>query len=260
MRLARQAEQITADIPGWIARTWQLLADRARSPRPGTWPTPSAAARPDWPASRDTGDLWALARLLTRVVTWTCRRAGSRTLRRTYGKGSRSPVRTGGWVELRNLLDCCGYLCVATGRRAEALTVWAASDAFMQHQELSQSRPRRRVAARRRCARPGRRSARPGTRGRGTRRGDEPGHGSRVRPDAHRPGPQPPTTARPEALSARERELVTLVAHGRTDAQIAAQLYISIRTVRSHLDRIRDKTGCRRRADLTRLALSAELI
>ncbi len=35
-----------------------------------------------------------------------------------------------------------------------------------------------------------------------------------------------------------------------------AQLYISIRTVRSHLDRIRDKTGCRRHADLTRLALS----
>jgi DNA-binding CsgD family transcriptional regulator len=45
-------------------------------------------------------------------------------------------------------------------------------------------------------------------------------------------------------LSARERELVTLVARGRTDAQIAEQLYISIRTVRSHLDRIRDKTGC----------------
>ena len=60
-----------------------------------------------------------------------------------------------------------------------------------------------------------------------------------------------------ETLSAREQELVALVAQGRTDAQIAAQLYISVRTVRSHLDRIRDKTGCRRRADLTRLALSA---
>ena len=57
-------------------------------------------------------------------------------------------------------------------------------------------------------------------------------------------------------LSARERELVTLVAQGRTDAQIAAQLSISVHTVSSHLDRIRDKTGCRRRADLTRLALS----
>ena len=61
-------------------------------------------------------------------------------------------------------------------------------------------------------------------------------------------------------LSARERELVTLVAQGRTDAQIAAQLYISVRTVGSHLDRIRDKTGCRRRADLTRLALTEGLV
>ena len=74
-------------------------------------------------------------------------------------------------------------------------------------------------------------------------------------------GPQPPTAAPgPEGLSPRERELVTLVAQGHTDAQIAAQLYISVRTVSSHLDRIRDKTGCRRRADLTRLALSAGLV
>ena len=61
-------------------------------------------------------------------------------------------------------------------------------------------------------------------------------------------------------LSPRERELVTLVARGRTDAQIAGQLYITVRTVSSHLDRIRDKTGCRRRAELTRLALSAGLV
>jgi DNA-binding CsgD family transcriptional regulator len=33
-----------------------------------------------------------------------------------------------------------------------------------------------------------------------------------------------------------------------------------VRTVGSHLDRIRDKTGCRRRADLTRLALAAGLV
>jgi DNA-binding CsgD family transcriptional regulator len=63
-----------------------------------------------------------------------------------------------------------------------------------------------------------------------------------------------------QRLSPRERELVTLVARGHTDAQIAAQLFISVRTVSSHLDRIRDKTGCRRRADLTRLALSAGLV
>jgi predicted ATPase/DNA-binding CsgD family transcriptional regulator len=61
------------------------------------------------------------------------------------------------------------------------------------------------------------------------------------------------------ALSARERELVALVAQGQTDAQIAGRLFISISTVRSHLDRIRDKTSCRRRADLTRLALQVGL-
>jgi DNA-binding CsgD family transcriptional regulator len=71
------------------------------------------------------------------------------------------------------------------------------------------------------------------------------------------PSQPPPGLAQ---LSAREQELVTLVAQGRTDAQIAAQLYISVSTVRSHLERIRDKSGCRRRADLTRLALQAGLV
>jgi DNA-binding CsgD family transcriptional regulator len=63
-----------------------------------------------------------------------------------------------------------------------------------------------------------------------------------------------------ELLSARERELVALVARGYTDAQIARQMFITVRTVSSHLDRIRNKTGCRRRADLTRLAHSAGLV
>jgi DNA-binding CsgD family transcriptional regulator len=61
-------------------------------------------------------------------------------------------------------------------------------------------------------------------------------------------------------LSAREQELVSLVARGGTNAQIAAELHISVHTVRSHLDRIRDKTGCRRRTDLTRLALRQGLV
>ena len=73
-------------------------------------------------------------------------------------------------------------------------------------------------------------------------------------------GPPQPAAAGSGKLSARERELVTLVAQGCTNAQIAARLYISPRTVSSHLDRIRDKTGCRRRADLTRLALAAGLV
>jgi DNA-binding NarL/FixJ family response regulator len=64
----------------------------------------------------------------------------------------------------------------------------------------------------------------------------------------------------PYALTEREREILALVAAGERDTDIAEQLFISVRTVRSHLDRIRDKTGHRRRADLTRLAVAEEIV
>jgi pSer/pThr/pTyr-binding forkhead associated (FHA) protein len=57
------------------------------------------------------------------------------------------------------------------------------------------------------------------------------------------------------ALSQREREVLALVAAGRTDDQVANELFISVKTVHSHLDKIRDKSGVRRRAELTRLAV-----
>jgi DNA-binding NarL/FixJ family response regulator len=56
-------------------------------------------------------------------------------------------------------------------------------------------------------------------------------------------------------LTDREREVLALVAAGERDQDIADTLFISVRTVRSHLDRIRDKTGRRRRSQLTRLAV-----
>ena len=56
-------------------------------------------------------------------------------------------------------------------------------------------------------------------------------------------------------LTAREREVLGLLAAGERDQDIADTLFISVRTVRSHLDRIRDKTGRRRRSELTRLAV-----
>jgi predicted ATPase/class 3 adenylate cyclase/DNA-binding CsgD family transcriptional regulator len=58
-------------------------------------------------------------------------------------------------------------------------------------------------------------------------------------------------------LSDREREIVALLAGGATDAQIAGRLFLSVNTVRSHLDRIRDKTGARRRTELVRYAAQA---
>jgi DNA-binding NarL/FixJ family response regulator len=54
-------------------------------------------------------------------------------------------------------------------------------------------------------------------------------------------------------LSPRELEVLALLATGETDRDIGTQLHISVKTVHSHLERIRDKTGARRRAQLARL-------
>lgn len=82
--------------------------------------------------------------------------------------------------------------------------------------------------------------------------------GSTLRPASDHAGATPAPAGEPAprpAVTNRERDLLALVAGGATDRQIAAALFISIATVRSHLDRIHKKTGRRRRADLTRLAL-----
>jgi DNA-binding CsgD family transcriptional regulator len=175
-------------------------------------------------------------------------------------------IRTGMRGALMTGLDCCGHLCAATRRPAEAITAWAAVAAL--HGPGPQPYESRNPAERAELQRNARAQLGPA----GTRAAEERGAAMSLgtaaeyalllvaaQPPAG-PPPQPlPTPALPR-LSPRERELITLVAQGRTDAQIAAQLYITVRTVSSHLDRIRDKTSCRRRADLTRLALSAGLV
>ncbi|MGW1118381.1 response regulator transcription factor [Streptomyces tanashiensis] len=60
-------------------------------------------------------------------------------------------------------------------------------------------------------------------------------------------------------LTDRERQVLELVAKGERDRDIALLLGVSENTVHSHLDRLRNKTGCRRRADLTRFALQQGL-
>lgn len=61
-------------------------------------------------------------------------------------------------------------------------------------------------------------------------------------------------------LGTREHEVLRLVADGHTDKEISEQLYISPRTVQNHLTRIRQKTGLRRRPELTRWALEHALV
>jgi two-component system response regulator NreC len=64
----------------------------------------------------------------------------------------------------------------------------------------------------------------------------------------------PTAAAAPDDLSAREIEVLKLIALGHTNSEIASRLYLSVRTVESHRARIQQKTRRTTRADLVAYA------
>jgi predicted ATPase/DNA-binding CsgD family transcriptional regulator len=271
LRLARQAQQIADEYSGGLDRGLSQIVtgvlieagDLAAAERICT----AALA-----SCREVGDqgnlcaaLWCMTNLDLRGGRTDEAAAHLRELLQIATQaGLRAIVHAG--------LDCCGHLCAATGRPAEAITAWAAMSALAGpwrplHGGLDPARQEELLRQARQLLGPARvRAAEERGAAMSLATATEfalllaaeptpPVEQVKAEPEPARNG-----TAELARLSPRERELVTLVAQGRTDAQIAAQLYITVRTVTSHLDRVRDKTGCRRRADLTRLALSAGLV
>ena len=59
----------------------------------------------------------------------------------------------------------------------------------------------------------------------------------------------------PSILTMREREVLQLLAEGKTVKQIASQLYLSIKTVHTHRKQIMDKLNIHSIAELTKYAL-----
>jgi DNA-binding NarL/FixJ family response regulator len=63
----------------------------------------------------------------------------------------------------------------------------------------------------------------------------------------------------PDGLTQREAEILCLIARGKTNPDIAADLYLSAHTVKSHINRIFAKTGSADRAAAIRYARDHEL-
>ena len=289
LRLARQAQELPGDFAGGIGRALSQIITMVLA-EAGDLAAAEQACTEGLARCREVGDLTILASQLWNQVILDLRahRTGDAAvhlreqLEIATQTGMRPMVLAG--------LDCCGHLCAATRRHTQAVTVWAAMSALSARWPLPfpwlnmirRDEPLLRArellgdagtqAAERRGA-----AMSPATAAEYAlmlaAAGPQPADPASPASAANAASPAGPadaastadaagTAAMPgvDRLSPRERELVTLVAQGRTDAQIAAQLYITVRTVSSHLDRIRDKTGCRRRADLTRLALGAGLV
>lgn len=69
-----------------------------------------------------------------------------------------------------------------------------------------------------------------------------------------------PPPGPPDNLSEREVDVLRLIALGHTNAEIAAQLYISVRTVETHRGHISQKLLLSTRAELVRYALDRGLV
>ena len=75
-----------------------------------------------------------------------------------------------------------------------------------------------------------------------------------------RPQPTTPTGAYPAGLTAREVEVLRLIAQGLTDAQVAERLIVSAHTVHAHLRAIYGKLEVTSRAAATRFAVEHHLM
>ena len=62
-------------------------------------------------------------------------------------------------------------------------------------------------------------------------------------------------TAGVSALSAREREVLQLVAEGLSTRQIAERIHVSVKTVETHRQQIMKKLNAKSVAELTKIAL-----
>lgn len=74
------------------------------------------------------------------------------------------------------------------------------------------------------------------------------------------PQPKPPIPVKlPDDLTPREAEVLKLLAAGRSNGEIARELFISEHTVKTHINHVFSKTGSRDRAQAIRYAHEHEL-
>jgi DNA-binding NarL/FixJ family response regulator len=73
------------------------------------------------------------------------------------------------------------------------------------------------------------------------------------------PAPKQPSSMTGE-LSPRELDVVKLVARGATNAEIAAELFISVGTVKTHLGSVQSKLGARNRVEIAAWAWEHRLV
>ncbi|MGY5117430.1 response regulator transcription factor [Streptomyces sp. 900105755] len=74
------------------------------------------------------------------------------------------------------------------------------------------------------------------------------------------PEPAPVVTEAPDGLTARETEVLVLIAEGFTNQEIARKLHVSTATVKTHINNLFAKTGLKDRAQAVRYAYGKGMV
>ncbi|SOD82353.1 response regulator transcription factor [Streptomyces sp. Ag109_G2-15] len=75
-----------------------------------------------------------------------------------------------------------------------------------------------------------------------------------------RPEPKPAAVEAPDGLTARETEVLVLIAEGLSNQEIARKLHVSTATVKTHINNLFAKTGLKDRAQAVRYAYGKGLV
>jgi hypothetical protein len=129
LQFAQQAAQITADAPGTCIR-WCSYVLAGALIATGDMAVAQEVCATGLARSRDVGDMINQWGLLPYMVIVDLHAGRVEDAAAHLREGLQIAVQSGGWGEMLDCLDCCGHLCAATGRPAEAVTIWAAGDAL----------------------------------------------------------------------------------------------------------------------------------
>jgi DNA-binding NarL/FixJ family response regulator len=239
---------------GFLAVAWRNRGDRARA---------KSLAEQGLALSREVGERQAISTALYTLATLAQAELDRERARDLFEEGLTISAELGNETDVANYLEGLAAVAASEGAIARAARLWGAEEALLEKIEVGvhtyvpdRSLHRSQIAAARARLGEGAFEA-AWTEGRAMT--PERAIEYALEREA---APEPSATPRsyPAGLSAREAEVLRLVATGMTNAEAAGELFLSVRTVEWYLGSIYRKLGMHSRTEATRFAVEHGLL
>jgi DNA-binding CsgD family transcriptional regulator len=238
---------------GFLAVSWRDQGDHGRA---------KSLAERGLALSRQVGERQAISAALYTLATLAQAERDQERARDLLEEGLELSAELGNDADVAHCFDGLAAVAAAEGMMVRAARLWGAEEALLERMEAAvytyvpdRSLHRSQVeAARARLDEEAFEAAWAGGRAMSLGQAIECALDRSTTPETAVP------ETYPAGLSAREVEVLRLVAHGMTNSQVAEKLFISSRTVNWHLGSIYRKLGFNSRTEATRFAVEHGLL